>query len=272
VDRSLTRPGRVAQAPVLVPVPVRVVRVGPVVVTDLAVRAALVPVARVARVLVPRAARVDLARRGLEAPAVVTDRVDLVVQAVPALVVQVDLVVPARAVPVVVPVDLVVTDRADPARRAARADRVSRVGLVNLVNPEDRADLTGLVAQAGPVAQVSPVALVALVDLVGRAAPADLGARVDLDRMDRHRLRMCSTATTTGVVRSGVALATHRTGSARRTMERRPRRPNTDSGGTEDLPPGHRRPTGTGHHLLAAGTDRHLLAAGTRIGMDRRAT
>jgi len=109
------------------------------------------------------------------------------------------------------------------------------------------------------------VILVVLV-LVARAVlvvPVGLVAR---------RLLTCNTVTTTGVVRSGVARGMHPTASARRVTVRRLRLPRTASGGTVDHPPARRRPTGTGHRLLAAGTDRRLLAAGTRNGMGRRGT
>jgi hypothetical protein len=92
------------------------------------------------------------------------------------------------------------------------------------------------------------------------------------DLADRHRLHTCNTGSTTAAVRSGVAHATHRTASARRTTVHRLHRPNTVSGGTVDLLPERRRPTGTDHRLLAAGTARRLLAGGTSGGMGRPAT
>jgi hypothetical protein len=89
---------------------------------------------------------------------------------------------------------------------------------------------------------------------------------------DRHRRRMCNAVTTTAVARSGVDRGTRRTASARPITARRRRHGKTDSGGTVDLLRERRRPTGTGHRLLAAGTGRRLPGAGIPIGTGPDAT
>nr|WP_197503071.1 hypothetical protein [Mycobacterium sp. 1245111.1] len=175
-------------------------------------------------------------------------RVDLVARAVP-----VARVVPVSPVARVVPVE--VTGRADlvspEVRERVRTDPVARVSLVDLL---------------------APVVLVVLVVRVSRVVPADPGGTDLVGPVVRRHLRTCSTVTTTGVARSGVVLATHRTASARRTMVRRHHHPHTDSVGTVDPLPERRHPTGTARRLRVAGTDRHPLGAGTSDGMGRRAT
>jgi len=200
-----------------------------------------------------------------------------------------------RAVPAVVTVPVA---RADRVARvglglAVRVDPVGRVGLglvdlvapavvtglAGLVSPEDRERVRTVpaaqVSLAGPVAQADRVDLEGLAGPVRRAVPVGLAGTdlADPEGLAAHRrLRMCSVATTTGVVRSGVVPATHRTASVRRTTVRRHRRFHTDSGGTVDLLPERRHPTGTDRRPRAAGTDRRLQGAGTHDGMGRRAT
>jgi hypothetical protein len=140
-----------------------------------------------------------------------------------------------------------------PLDRAAPVDLVqtglaNRVGLMSRV---DREAPVGLEAPANPEAP----------DLTGRAA-----------LVDRHLRRTSNTVSTTAAARSGAAPGTHRTGSARRITARLLLRGNAATGGTTDLLPAVRRPTGMAHRLLAVGTGRRLLAAGIVDGMGRLAT
>ncbi len=264
----------------------RVVLVGPVVLVRVALgdRAIRVLVVRVLAVLVGRVRRGpvvlvrvalgDRVRRGrvvLVGPVVLV-RVVLVG---PVVLVRVVLAVRVRVLAVLVRVRVVRVALAGRVRRgpvvlvrvalgdrAIRAIRVLAVRVLAVLVGRVRRGLVVLVRVALGDRVIRAIRVLA--GLAGLVGLADLVAR--------RRLRMCNTATTTGVARSGAARGTHRTDSARRVTVHRLRLRRTASGGTADHPPEHRRPTGTGHRLLVAGTDRRRLVAGTHHGMGRRAT
>ena len=167
---------------------------------------------------------------------VVTRRLDLVLGAR----VPVDLAVPdlvdlaAQLVPVV-PVAVmgraVLVAQVSLVRPAARVDLAAPVGLETM-DPVGRVGLETMdpVGLAAPVGLADPVGRVDLAAL-GTVDPAGLETMgpADLVPVDRHRLHTCNTVSTTAAARSGVAHATHRTASARRTTVHRRRRPSTVS-------------------------------------------